>query len=76
MESFKDRMRAEYTQLTERIEKIEKAIMHFDFLKEEERDLLVEQRTAMLAYKEVLFKRLCFYRVNMFEDENGESHGN
>lgn len=50
--------------------------MHFDFLEEEERDLLIEQRTAMQAYKEVLYKRLCFYRIDIFEDENGENNGN
>lgn len=66
-ESFKDRLAVEYWQLSDRIEKLEKALIMLDCLDDEQKELLHEQRKAMLAYKDVLFRRCCLNEVNLYK---------
>lgn len=64
---FRDRLAVEYWQLSDRIEKLEKALIMLDCLDDEQKELLHEQRKAMLAYKDVLFRRCCLNEVNLYK---------
>lgn len=68
-DNFKDRLGIEYWQLSNRIEKLEKALITFDCLDDEQKELLHEQRKAMLAYKDVLFRRCCLNNVDLYKHE-------
>ena len=64
---FRDRLAVEYWQLSNRIEKLEKALITADFLDDKQKELLHEQRKAMLNYKDVLFRRCCLNNVNLYK---------
>ena len=64
---FRDRLAVEYWQLSNRIEKLEKALITFVCLDDEQKELLHEQRKAMLDYKDVLFRRCCLNNVNLYK---------
>lgn len=64
---FRDRLAVEYWQLSNRIEKLEKAFFTADFLDDKQKELLHEQRKAMLAYKDVLFRRCCLNDVDLYK---------
>lgn len=64
---FRDRLAVEYWQLSNRIEKLEKALVTFDCFDNEQKELLHEQRKAMLAYKDVLFRRCCLNEVDLYK---------
>lgn len=66
-DDFKDRLAVEYWQLSNRIEKLEKALITADFLSDKQKELLHEQRKAMLAYKDVLFRRCCLNNVDLYK---------
>lgn len=66
-ESFRDRLAVEYHQLSIRIEKLEKALIMLDILDDEQKELLLEQRKAMLAYKDVLFRRCYLNKVDLYK---------
>lgn len=67
IDDFRDRLAVEYWQLSNRIEKLEKALMLSVCLDDEQKELLHEQRKAMLAYKDVLFMRCCLNDVNLYK---------
>lgn len=64
---FRDRLAVEYWQLSNRIEKLEKALIKFDFADTKQKELLLEQRKAMLAYKDVLFRRCYLNKVDLYK---------
>jgi hypothetical protein len=64
---FRDRLAVEYWQLSIRIEKLEKALVTADFLNDKQKELLHEQRKAMIAYKDVLFRRSCLNEVDLYK---------
>lgn len=64
---FRDRLAVEYWQLSNRIEKLEKAFFTADFWDDKQKELLHEQRKAMLAYKDVLFRRCCLNEVDLYK---------
>lgn len=64
---FRDRLAVEYWQLSIRIEKLEKALITSVCLDDEQKELLHEQRKAMLAYKDVLFRRCCLNDVDLYK---------
>lgn len=64
---FRDRLAVEYWQLSNRIEKLEKALVTAEFLDDKQKEMLFEQRKAMLAYKDVLFRRSCMYEVDLYK---------
>lgn len=64
---FKDRLAVEYWQLSIRIEKLEKALITADFFDDKQKELLHEQRKAMLDYKDVLFRRCCLNEVDLYK---------
>lgn len=64
---FRERIAVEYWQLTIRIGKLEKALITADFLNDKQKELLHEQRKAMLAYKDVLFMRCCLNEVDLYK---------
>ena len=64
---FRDRLAVEYWQLSIRIEKLEKALVTADFLDDKQKELLFEQRKAMLDYKDVLFRRCCLNDVDLYK---------
>ena len=64
---FRDRLAVEYWQLSIRIEKLEKALITADFLDDKQKELLHEQRKAMLDYKDVLFRRCCLNEVDLYK---------
>lgn len=66
---FRDRLAVEYWQLSNRIEKLEKvlATATASFLNDKQKELLHEQRKAMLDYKDVLFRRCCLYDVDLYK---------
>lgn len=64
---FRDRLGVEYWQLTNRIEKLEKALVTAEFLDDKQKELLFEQREAMLDYKDVLFIRCCMNDVDLYK---------
>lgn len=64
---FRDRLAVEYWQLSNRIEKLEKVLITAEFLDDKQKELLHEQRKAMLAYKDVLFRRCCVNEVDLYK---------
>ena len=64
---FRDRLAVEYWQLSNRIEKLEKALITSVCLDDEQKGLLHEQRKAMLDYKDVLFRRCCINEVDLYK---------
>lgn len=66
---FRDRLAVEYWQLSNRIEKLEKVLATATaaFLNDKQKELLHEQRKAMLDYKDVLFRRCCLNDVNLYK---------
>jgi hypothetical protein len=64
---FRDRLAVEYWQLVNRIEKLEKALVTADFLNDKQKEMLFEQRKAMLDYKDVLFRRCCLNDVDLYK---------
>lgn len=64
---FRDRLAVEYWQLSNRIEKLEKALITADFLDDKQKELLHEQRKVMLNYKDILFRRCCLNNVNLYK---------
>lgn len=64
---FRDRLAVEYWQLSIRIEKLEKALVTADFLDDKQKEMLFEQRKAMLDYKDVLFRRCCLNDVDLYK---------
>ena len=68
-EDWKDRLAVEYWQLNNRIEKLEKALIKSGFFgfSDEQKELLLEQRKAMLAYRDVLFRRCVLNNVDLYK---------
>lgn len=66
-EEWKDRIAVEYHQLSSRIDRLEKALLTMEFPDDEQKDLLIEQRNAMLHYKEILFKRCLLNKVDLYK---------
>lgn len=64
---FRDRLAVEYWQLSNRIEKLEKALITADLLDDKQKEMLFEQRKAMFDYKDVLFRRCCLNEVNLYK---------
>lgn len=64
---FRDRLAVEYWQLSIRIEKLEKALVTATFLDDKQKEMLFEQRKAMLDYKDVLFRRCCMNEVDLYK---------
>lgn len=66
---FRDRLTVEYWQLSNRIEKLEKVLATATaaFLNDKQKELLHEQRKAMLDYKDVLFRRCCLNDVDLYK---------
>lgn len=64
---FRDRLAVEYWQLSNRIEKLEKALITAEILDDKQKELLHEQRKSMLDYKDVLFRRCCLNEVNLYK---------
>lgn len=67
VDDFRDRLAVEYWQLSNRIEKLEKALITSVCLDDKQKELLHEQRKAMLNYKDVLFRRCCLNEVNLYK---------
>lgn len=67
IDDFRDRLAVEYWQLSNRIEKLEKALITSVCLDDEQKGLLHEQRKAMLDYKDVLFRRCCLNDVDLYK---------
>ena len=65
-EDWCDRLAIEYWQLTNRIGKLEKALIKADLL-DDAKELLIEQRKAMLAYQDVLFRRCFHYNIDLYK---------
>lgn len=65
---FKERLADGYWQITNKIEKLEKALITSDCIAVDEKKLLHEQRKVMLAYKDVLFRRCCLNEVDLYRD--------
>lgn len=66
---FRDRLAIEYWQLTNRIEKFEKALNMLEWKDEDTLKLLYEQRDYMLKYKDVLFRRICHHNIKLYKEE-------
>lgn len=65
-EGWRDRLAVEYWQLTNRIGKLEKTLIKSD-LPEDSKALLIEQRKAMLAYQDVLFRRCFHHNIDLYK---------
>lgn len=61
---FLDRMYQEYNQLDDRIIKLEKALKTKQ-LDRREKELLINQKEHMKAYREVLNRRINFYKKKL-----------
>ena len=66
---WQDRLGIEYYQLSDRIEKLEKALNMFEWKDEDALKLMYEQRDYMLKYKDVLFRRICHYDIKLYKEE-------
>ena len=66
---WQDRLCIEYYQLSDRIEKLEKALNMLEWKDEDALKLLYEQRDYMLKYKDVLFRRICYHNIKLYKEE-------
>lgn len=62
---WRDRLCIEYYRLCDRIDKIERQLNAKAFT-DDALALLFEQRRHMLGYKEVLFRRICDFGIDMY----------
>lgn len=67
---WRDRLCIEYFQLCDRIEKIERQL-NVKVFTDDALKLLFEQRGYMLQYKDVLFRRICDFGIDMYRDDGG-----
>ena len=65
---WRDRLCIEYFQLCNRIDKVERQLNAKVFT-DDALALLFEQRRHMLNYKEVLFRRICDFGIDMYRDD-------
>lgn len=66
---WRDRLCIEYFQLCDRIEKIERQL-NVKVFTEDALKLLFEQRGYMLKYKDVLFRRICDFGIDMYREDD------
>ena len=64
---WRDRLCIEYYQLCDRIDKIERQL-NVKVFTDDALELLFEQREYMLKYKDVLFRRICDFGIDMYRD--------
>lgn len=62
---WRDRLCIEYYQLCDRIDKIERQL-NVKVFTDNALALLFEQRGYMLQYKDVLFRRICDFGIDMY----------
>lgn len=65
---WRDRLCIEYYQLCDRIDKIERQL-NVKVFTDNALELLFEQRRYMLKYKDVLFRRICDFGIDMYRDD-------
>lgn len=65
---WRDRLCIEYFQLCDRIEKIERQL-NVKVFTDDALALLFEQRGYMLQYKDVLFRRICDFGIDMYRED-------
>lgn len=65
---WRDRLCIEYYQLCDRINEVERQLNVKAFT-DDALVLLFEQRRHMLSYKEVLFRRICDFGIDMYRDD-------
>jgi hypothetical protein len=63
----RQRLHDEYWELVTRIEKLEMELLKSS-LDADAKELLIEQRKAMLAYKDALFRRCFHHNVDLYRD--------
>ena len=67
VDNWRQRLHDEYWELVTRIEKLEMALLKSS-LDADAKELLIEQRKAMLAYKDALFRRCFHHNVDLYRD--------
>ena len=65
---WQDHLCIEYSQLNKRIDEVEKQLNFKEFT-EDALKLLFEQRSYMLKYKDVLFRRICDFGIELYKED-------
>lgn len=67
IDNWRQRLHDEYWELVTRIEKLEMALIKSS-LDSDTKELLLDQRKAMLAYKDALFRRCFHHNIDLYRD--------